>query len=146
MQRLCSQRLLNLRRPPCPIKIQVFGRYKSTVNSSTRSFQKPLNEDHATPVIYSMSAIISIIGLTYAAVPLYRLFCQATGLGGTPKRVSDSAASDAALKMHKVEGGRRIRVTFNADTSVTMPWKFKPQQTHVYVTPGKFIEKNHTYV
>ena len=85
-------------------------------------------------VLYASSAILGLVGLTYAAVPLYRLFCQATGLGGTPMTDSSKFTPD---KMQPKKGARKIRISFNADTSVTMKWKFRPQQSEVVVAPGE---------
>jgi cytochrome c oxidase assembly protein subunit 11 len=93
-------------------------------------------------VLYSSSAVIAIIGLTYAAVPLYRLFCQKTGLGGTtqtalttPQQQADIAARAARLRPDA--NSRKLRITFNADVSTSMRWQFRPQQSQVYVKPGE---------
>ena len=66
--------------------------------------------------------------LTAASVPLYKLFCQATGYGGATER-----AEHAPLKA----GSRIFTVTFNADTHPGLPWKFTPEQKSVDVTVGK---------
>lgn len=66
--------------------------------------------------------------LTAASVPLYKLFCQATGYGGTTER-----AEHAPLGA----GTRSFTVTFNADTHPGLPWKFMPEQKSVKVTVGK---------
>lgn len=56
-------------------------------------------------------------GLGWASIPLYRMFCQATGLNGTTQRGL------------KAPGGvdRRIRVDFDTNVAPGMPWKFKPE-------------------
>ncbi len=46
------------------------------VHSTTRPPRLQQQKDSATPVLYALSAITVVVGLTYAAVPLYRLFCQ----------------------------------------------------------------------
>lgn len=60
-----------------------------------------------------------MLGMAYAAVPLYQIFCQVTGYGGTPQRVelSDVNVIDRVIKMR-----------FNAATHRDMPWDFRPEQ------------------
>ena len=78
--------------------------------------------------------IIAGIGVTYAAVPLYRMFCAATGFAGTPKV---GMGKFEAERLVPVEGARRIKVHFNADLSDALPWTFSPQQRFVSVLPGE---------
>lgn len=75
--------------------------------------------------------------MTYAAVPLYRMFCAATGFAGTPTVISTSSGRFDPSRLVPVEEARRIRVHFNADRSETLPWKFFPQQKFVDVLPGE---------
>jgi cytochrome c oxidase assembly protein subunit 11 len=71
---------------------------------------------------------LAMVGAAYAAVPLYRAFCQATGFDGTVKRGTEAADPNAALK-------RKITVRF--DTNVRgLPWVFKPEQTSQEVRIG----------
>ncbi|MBX7146891.1 MAG: cytochrome c oxidase assembly protein [Alphaproteobacteria bacterium] len=72
--------------------------------------------------------VVGMIGLTFAAVPLYRLFCQVTGFAGTPRKVM--AESNVKLD-------RRVTVKFNADTYQDMPWIFYPVQKEVNVAVGE---------
>jgi cytochrome c oxidase assembly protein subunit 11 len=60
-----------------------------------------------------------MLGLSFAAVPLYRLFCAVTGYGGTP-RIGLAASPGATA--------RSITVRFNADTNPGLPWRFLPEQ------------------
>lgn len=69
-----------------------------------------------------------MLGLSFAAVPLYRLFCQVTGFGGTPR--IDAAASPGAVD-------RTITIRFNADVNRGMPWKFSPVQREVTLKLGE---------
>ena len=73
--------------------------------------------------------VLAMVGLTAASVPLYRLFCQATGYGGTTQRAS--AAPD------KEVAGRLITVRFNADQAPDLGWEFRPLQASVQVHPGE---------
>ena len=76
---------------------------------------------------------VAVAGLSYAAVPLYKVFCQATGYGGTTQK----ATEEKFKSMRPVEGARQITVHFNADTAASMPWSFTPQQRSVKVVPGE---------
>jgi cytochrome c oxidase assembly protein subunit 11 len=78
--------------------------------------------------------IIFAVGVTYAAVPLYRMFCAATGFAGTPN-VGTGRFEPARLV--PVDGARRIKVHFNADRAEALPWAFTPQQKFVTVLPGE---------
>ncbi|MFO1069331.1 MAG: cytochrome c oxidase assembly protein [Geminicoccaceae bacterium] len=72
--------------------------------------------------------IVAMVGLTAASVPLYRLFCQVTGYGGTTQRaeVLPEKVSDVI-----------VSVRFNADTAPDLKWKFQPQQRLMQVRPGE---------
>lgn len=72
--------------------------------------------------------------MSYAAVPLYRAFCAATGFAGTPVVGTGKFSPD---RLVPVSDARRIRVRFNADTSEALPWRFEPQQKYVDVLPGE---------
>ena len=67
-------------------------------------------------------------GLSYAAVPLYRLFCQVTGFGGTTQI---AAAAPAAVAV------RVVTVRFNADVARGMPWRFRPPEREMRVRVGE---------
>lgn len=90
--------------------------------SGRRAFGKRLT------VIVATSVIVGMLGLTAAAVPLYRLFCQATGYGGTTQRAE--AAPDRQLE-------RTITVRFNADIDPDLPWSFAPEQRQMEVRIGE---------
>ena len=66
--------------------------------------------------------------LAYASVPIYRMFCKATGFGGTSQRV-------IAPSTRTVD--RLIHVRFNADTDPNLPWKFAPMEKAVTVKIGE---------
>src|SRR5437868_2091806 len=66
--------------------------------------------------------------LAYASVPLYRLFCQVTGYGGTTQTAAHAPA-------HAIN--REIVVTFNADTDTGLPWEFTPGEKSLRVKVGQ---------
>jgi cytochrome c oxidase assembly protein subunit 11 len=75
-----------------------------------------------------VSVVVGMLGLTAAAVPLYQLFCQVTGYGGTTQRAA--AAPDQGLD-------RTITVRFNADVDPDLPWSFQPEQRQIEVRIGE---------
>lgn len=85
-------------------------------------------------VYYFTSVGIIFVGFSYAAVPLYRLFCQAYSYGGT---VGIVGHDDTRVESMKPVKNKEIRVRFNADKGATMQWNFKPQQTEIKVIPGE---------
>ncbi len=72
--------------------------------------------------------VAGMVGVSFAAVPAYRLFCQVTGFGGTTQ-VAESLPTEV--------GERRITVRFNADTHSGLPWAFQPLQRSVEVRVGE---------
>ena len=92
---------------------------------------------HPAPYHISRTAntqIILAVGASYAAVPLYRMFCAATGFAGTPVVGTGRFEPE---RLVPVEGAKRIKVHFNADRSEQLPWTFTPQQKYVTVLPGE---------
>jgi cytochrome c oxidase assembly protein subunit 11 len=71
---------------------------------------------------------VGMVGMSFAAIPLYRMFCAATGYGGTPKIGAAPAPGG---------NGQTIRVRFNADTNPGLPWNFAPDQLEVTVPLGE---------
>ena len=75
-----------------------------------------------------VSVVAGMAGLSFASVPLYRLFCQATGVGGTTQR-ADSAPANASDVV--------VTIRFNAETAPDLGWEFHPLQDAVTVHPGE---------
>jgi cytochrome c oxidase assembly protein subunit 11 len=80
----------------------------------------------------SALVIVVMLGLTAASVPLYNLFCKATGYDGTP-RIAAGEARPAEAKAARAE----VTVFFNADTDQRLPWSFHPAQRQVTVKIGE---------
>jgi len=69
-----------------------------------------------------------MVGLTFASVPLYNLFCRATGYGGTP---------GIAVAPAQVDQRRRMTVRFDAGVNSALPWRFAPAQGPMTVSVGE---------
>ncbi|KAI8348860.1 cytochrome c oxidase assembly protein CtaG/Cox11-domain-containing protein [Blakeslea trispora] len=95
---------------------------------------RPNYKANSSAGMYTASIFIGMLGISYAAVPLYRLFCASTGYSGTP--VIDSARFGPE-RLVPQDQSRRIRVTFESNTSDSLPWTFKPEMREVYVVPGE---------
>jgi cytochrome c oxidase assembly protein subunit 11 len=83
--------------------------------------------------VLSALFVACMVGLAYASVPFYRMFCQVTGFGGTPQRAE--AAPDKTLE-------RRMTIRFDANTAGSLPWIFEPVQRSLEVKIG---EENFAY-
>ena len=69
--------------------------------------------------------------LSFAAVPLYKLFCQVTGYGGTPQTVNSKNQINISKK--------KIRIEFNSDINKNLNWSFNPTQRSVQSNIGESI-------
>ncbi len=90
-------------------------------------------EKSQSTLYYVLALAVATVGASYAAVPLYRAFCQSTGYGGTVQEGHDASK---VVTMQKTED-RVIEIRFTADTAATMQWNFRPQQPVVKVHPGE---------
>lgn len=79
-------------------------------------------------LVMCVGVFAGMLGLAYASVPLYRIFCQVTGFDGTPRIAS--AASD-----RMTEGS--IEVRFDANVGQGLPWQFGPEQRSMRVRLGE---------
>lgn len=84
--------------------------------------------------LYYVAGIgVLTVGLSYAAVPLYRMFCAAYSYGGTTGVGHDGEKVETMQKI----ADRIIKIKFNADIGASMRWNFKPQQYEIRVAPGE---------
>lgn len=76
------------------------------------------------------SIAVGMVMLAYASAPLYRLFCQVTGFGGTTQRADAKPFTGKAST-------REVTVRFDANTDPKLPWAFKPLEHQVTVNIGQ---------
>ncbi|KAF6168597.1 hypothetical protein GIB67_005209 [Kingdonia uniflora] len=88
-------------------------------------------------LIYLTAVAVAMVGGSYATVPLYRRFCQATGYGGTVQRRETVEEKIARHAQDGTAPKRELVVQFNADVADGMQWKFVPTQREVRVKPGE---------
>ena len=74
-------------------------------------------------------AIVAVmVGLSFAAVPLYRIFCQKTGWAGTPQRAASAP---------KTVAPETVTVRFDANVTPGLPWTFEPVQPELTLHVGE---------
>ncbi len=89
------------------------------MNNNASSSQDDLGRRHRKVAGASFVLVCLMLGLSFAAVPLYQIFCQVTGYGGTTKR-ADAREGPALDQM--------ITVRFDSNTAGDLPWEFKPAE------------------
>jgi cytochrome c oxidase assembly protein subunit 11 len=80
----------------------------------------------ARTALLAVLMVFGMTGLAFASVPLYRMFCEATGFGGTPVRADGAPGA--------TEG--QVSVRFDANINSALPWKFEPVERTVTIAPG----------
>jgi cytochrome c oxidase assembly protein subunit 11 len=83
--------------------------------------------------------VIGCLGAAYAAVPLYRAFCQATGFGGTTQRGETVSTLSSRAANLSPEKRRHLTVYFHSEVTAHVPWRFVPLQRSVSLEPGESV-------
>ena len=68
------------------------------------------------------------LAMSFAAVPLYRVFCKATGFGGTTQRAEAAPTR---------QGRRALAVRFDANVAPGLAWSFEPETPEVTLRTGE---------
>ena len=74
--------------------------------------------------------VVGMLGLAFASEPLYRLFCQVTGYGGTTQ-VADKVQATS------INTDRMVKIRFDANVNHKLPWRFTPSQKQMKVRVGE---------
>ena len=82
----------------------------------------------ARTALLAVLLVFGMTGLAFASVPLYRLFCQVTGIDGTTRTALGGEAPGAVDRM--------IGIRFDANTASALPWRFEPVDTRRRVAVG----------
>ena len=96
--------------------------------SKTSDDREKQQRRHGAVALSLVGLVAAMVGLSFASVPLYRLFCQATGYGGVPQRAG--RAPDEILD-------RTIRIRFDANVDHALPWTFAPDERVIEVKIGE---------
>jgi len=89
---------------------------------------RPSSARNLRVVLLLGGLVAGMTGLVAASVPLYRLFCQVTGYGGTTQRAAEASA---------IVADRTMTVRFNADVNGGLPWSFQPAQREMRLAIGE---------
>lgn len=98
-----------------------------TETETTRS----VKTSNSSILVLCVVFVCGMVGMAYASVPLYRMFCQVTGYNGTTQRVEQY--SDVILD-------KTIKVTFDSNTSNGLNWDFQPINKSVEPKIGETVQ------
>ena len=87
----------------------------------------PKSRHNGATVVLLVSVVAGMVGMSFASVPLYRLFCAATGFGGTTQR-AETLPGQVSPAL--------ITVRFNAEIAPDLDWEFRPLTREIAVHPG----------
>ena len=102
-----------------------------TIAPSGNGPNRPRMAQNTRTGLIFLGVALAMLALGYAAVPLYRMFCQVTGIDGTTQRASAAQASAVQAT------GQRISVRFDGNVANGLPWTFRPMQTTSNVVIGE---------
>ncbi|RWS25993.1 cytochrome C oxidase assembly protein COX11-like protein [Leptotrombidium deliense] len=110
-------------------------RLYSSHQNTRNVFRKWRRKNGYDVALYGTAFALFTFAMSYAAVPLYRIYCQSTGKGGRATHVQN----DEKVENMQPITNRQITVKFFADVNSQMAWNFKPTQTEVKVRPGETV-------
>ena len=88
-----------------------------------------INKRNLTPIAL-VSIFLLMLGLSFAAVPLYDLFCRVTGFGGTTQNASEKA-------IPKIIVNQDYKMRFDTNVHSTSDWNFFPEKNTIDLKPGE---------
>ena len=89
---------------------------------------RPQRRCHGATMLLLVSVVAAMVGMSFASVPLYRMFCSATGFGGTTRRAEVAPTHIAA---------GLVTIRFDAQIAPGLDWEFRPLTDSVTVHPGE---------
>jgi cytochrome c oxidase assembly protein subunit 11 len=92
------------------------------------SSSAPRKQRHRLVAGLAVATVAVMLGMSFAAVPLYRAFCSATGFGGTTQ------VAEVAPLHH---GTRKLTVSFDANVAPGLPWSFAPETARTSMVTGE---------
>eukprot|EP01023_Acetabularia_acetabulum_P041636 TRINITY_DN4065_c0_g1_i1.p1 TRINITY_DN4065_c0_g1~~TRINITY_DN4065_c0_g1_i1.p1 ORF type:complete len:327 (-),score=56.15 TRINITY_DN4065_c0_g1_i1:233-1213(-) len=148
--RFCSSAVSDIEKEKEEVKRQLAyltAKYRNRPDFWTEIKHRQMNKDqhqkNKDVYLYFVAGVIGVLGLTYLSVPLYRMYCQATGYGGTVqqgKSVEDKIKKrmeNYDEELEREAASREVIVAFSTDTQEGMKWTFKPCQQKIRVIPGQ---------
>ena len=93
-----------------------------------------ISKKKLTPIVL-VSIFIFMLGLSFAAVPLYDLFCRVTGFGGTTQNASNK-------DIPKIVINQNFKMRFDTNSNGALDWKFFPEVNTINLKPGEVHSVN----
>lgn len=87
-----------------------------------------LQRRHRRVALVVVGVVAGMVGMSYAAVPLYQMFCRVTGFGGMPQIASTESAT---------RGDKIMTIRFDANIASDLPWTFEPEQPSIKLRNGE---------
>ena len=88
-----------------------------------------IKKNTLTPLILA-GIFVFMLGLSFAAVPLYDLFCRVTGFGGTTQNASNK-------EIPKIIINQEYRMRFDTNINSTLNWNFTSEKNTLDLKPGE---------
>ena len=88
-----------------------------------------ISKKKLTPIIL-ISIFLFMLGLSFAAVPLYDLFCRVTGFGGTTQNAENK-------EIPKIVVNKDYKIRFDTNSNGALDWKFYPEKNTISLKPGE---------
>ncbi len=103
--------------------------------------------DQARTAMIAVGVALAMLGLGFASVPLYRMFCAVTGFGGTTQRGSEADLQRIAAADLNRGAARTVSIRFDSNIANGIPWAFRPEQKRQDARVGQkrmaiFIARN----
>ena len=103
-----------------------------------RNIRPKPDQSYKNSMWYILSGFVFMIGASYAAVPLFKIFCESQGIDiNTEFREMGIEELKKKLSSLKRVENRLVTVKFVASTSADLLWKFEPCQEEITVAPGE---------
>ncbi len=96
---------------------------------------RPATRNNGLVVGLCLAFVGGMVGMSFAAVPLYRMFCEFTGYNGTTQRVEQM--SDVVLD-------KDVTVSFDPNVASGLPWEFKAVTREVTMKIGETVKVDFT--
>ena len=88
-----------------------------------------MNKKTLTPIILA-GIFFLMLGLSFASVPLYDLFCRVTGFGGTTQNAQEK-------EIPKIVINKDYKISFDTNSNGALDWKFYPEKNTISLKPGE---------
>jgi cytochrome c oxidase assembly protein subunit 11 len=133
---------LQIHIPPSSLILKRFlsSTNKNDFEEAFKKFERNEKNRRVDIALYMSSMAILMLGLTYASVPLYKMFCEATGFDGIIRKNEDEETVSANVRQlsQRIDKSHPLlRINFSSTPSSLLPWTFEPEQPDIYIKPGE---------